>query len=93
MTNAHKILRKYLEEQFPSAILKEVGTDKIAVINEGRTNTFTINLYGDIMDAENGMFVAYSNVPHDMEWLLLNASHIPSSWTNNSVYFFPGSVR
>ncbi len=92
MTNAHKILRKYLEGQFPSALLKEVGSDKMTVSVDGKTNTFTINLYGDIVDAENGMFVAYSNVPHDMDWLLLNVSHMPSEWTNNAAYFIPDSV-
>lgn len=93
MTNAHKLLRCYLEKQFPDAVLSEEGNDKIRFRVNGKIRTYTLNVYGDIMDADNGMFVAYSNVPHDMDWLLMNDGHIPSSWTNNAAYFHPGSVQ
>ena len=88
MTIVQKTLSAYLSQQFMGANLIPVGEDRIAVEGpDGNRTEYMVNLYCDIIDAESQMLVARSNVPHTMEWLLLNVNHIPEKWTNNAQYF------
>lgn len=70
MTRAQKTIEKYIWKNYEpgGVILSQVGDMSTKITDmTGGSMTFTINLYGDIMDAENGKILAVSNVPHDLD--------------------------
>ena len=69
MTNVQICIREYIYQVFkPSSVnLIPSGEDKIKVINsQGKDMTLTMNIFGDIMDADTKQIYAVSDLPHDM---------------------------
>ena len=62
-----------------SISLALIGRDKVEVTDQkGDHMTLTMNLYGDIMDADSGKIYAISNLPHELEKIGLE---VPTDWT------------
>lgn len=80
MTKAQEIIRKYIYKNFKknSVLLFPRDNDKIRIINEeGKSATLTINLFGDIMDADTKKIYAISDLPHDLNKIGLQ---LPQNW-------------
>lgn len=80
MTTAQKLIKKYIYINFhpDSVLLFFVGRDKVKLIDsEGESMTLTLNIYGDIMDAETKQIYAVSDLPHDLERI---GQQLPESW-------------
>lgn len=80
MTTAQKLIRKYIYTNFhPDAVLLfPIDRDKVKLIDsEGESMVLTINIYGDIMDAETKQIYAVSDLPHDLERI---DRQLPQSW-------------
>lgn len=80
MTRAQEVIKKYIYMNFhrDSVLLFPVDQDKIKLIDrEGTSMTLTLNLYGDIMDADTRKIYAVSDLPHDLNRIGLQ---MPQSW-------------
>lgn len=80
MTKAQESIRKYVYTNFhsDSVQLFPVGRDKVKLIDsEGESMILTLNIYGDIMDAETKQIYAVSDLPHDLERI---GQQLPQSW-------------
>lgn len=80
MTTAQKLIKKYIYINFhpDSVLLFFVDRDKVKLIDsEGESMTLTLNIYGDIMDAETKQIYAVSDLPHDLERI---GQRLPESW-------------
>lgn len=80
MTIAQKLIKKYIYINFQpdSVLLFFVDRDKVKLIDsEGESMTLTLNIYGDIMDAETKQIYAVSDLPHDLERI---GQQPPESW-------------
>ena len=80
MTRAQEVIRKYIYTDFPKdgVLLFPTGKDKIKIIDEkGKSMTLTINLFGDILNADTGEMCAISDLPHDLCQIGLQ---LPQSW-------------
>lgn len=80
MTRAQEVIKKYIYMNFhrDSVMLFPVNQDKIKLIDkEGSSMTLTLNLYGDIMDADTRKIYAISDLPHDLERI---GRQLPQSW-------------
>lgn len=80
MTIAQKLIKKYIYINFQpdSVLLFPIDKDKVKLIDsEGERLTLTLNIYGDIMDAETKQIYAVSDLPHDLERI---GQQLPESW-------------
>lgn len=80
MTRAQEVIKKYIYINFhPDSVqLFPVGRDKVKLIDsEGESMVLTMNIYGDIMDAETKQIYAVSDLPHDLERI---DRQLPQSW-------------
>lgn len=80
MTTAQKVIRKYIYVNFhpDSVLLFPIDKDKIKLTNsEGASMTLTLNVFGDIMDAETRQIYAVSDLPHDLQRI---GKQLPESW-------------
>lgn len=80
MTKAQEVIKKYIYTNFheDSVLLFPVDQDKIKLIDsEGASMTLTMNVFGDIMDAETKQVYAVSDLPHDLERI---EQQLPESW-------------
>ncbi len=80
MTRAQEVIKKYIHINFhsDSVLLFPVDRDKVKLIDsEGESMVLTINIYGDIMDAESKQIYAVSDLPHELERIDLQ---LPQSW-------------
>lgn len=86
-TVAQQDIERYIQTQFAGGYhLKEIG-DFIIELEDFRGDTmrFTMNLFGDIMDADTKQIIAISNLPHTLGRLAI--SDRPTSWENQPSYF------
>lgn len=68
MTIAQRDICNYLDTQFQGCQYELIGESSVKVTNrDGKSMTFTCNLFGDIMDAETKEIVATSDLPHDLD--------------------------
>lgn len=80
MTRAQEVIKKYIYINFHenSVLLFPIDRDKVKLIDsEGASMTLTLNIYGDIMDAESKQIYAVSDLPHDLERI---GRQLPQSW-------------
>lgn len=80
MTIVQEAIKKYIYINFHpnSVLLFPLDHDRIKVIDsEGESMTLTMNLFGDIMDADTKQIYAVSDLPHDMNRI---GSQLPESW-------------
>ncbi len=78
MTVAQKSIIKYLKTQFTDAQYILEGIDLVTVYSScGYKNTFTADVFCDIIDARTRKTVAVSDLPHD---LLHISTDLPGSW-------------
>lgn len=80
MTRAQEVIKKYIHINFhpDSVLLFPVGRDKVKLIDsEGESMVLTMNIFGDIMDAETKQIYAVSDLPHDLEGI---GRQLPKSW-------------
>jgi len=80
MTTAQKLIKKYIYINFhpDSVLLFPIDKDKVKLIDsEGASMTLTLNVFGDIMDAETKQIYAVSDLPHDLERI---GQQLPESW-------------
>lgn len=81
MTDVQESIKKYIDANFyPGSVeMALIGEDKIKVTDaEGSNMTLTLNLYGDIMDADTESIYAVSDLPH---YLPRCEGVLPQSWT------------
>lgn len=80
MTRAQEVIKKYIYTNFheDSVLLFPVDQDKIKLIDaEGESLMLTLNLYGDIMDADTRQIYAISDLPHNLDQIGLQ---LPQNW-------------
>ncbi len=80
MTTAQDVIKKYIYINFhPDGVrLFPVDRDKVKLIDsEGESMVLTMNIFGDIMDAESKQIYAVSDLPHDLEHI---GRQLPQSW-------------
>lgn len=80
MTRAQMILSHYIEKNFIKGSVRiDLESDTSVKIrdNTGNVLRLTLNLYGDIMDADTKRIYAIGNVPHDIEHI---KEQIPAEW-------------
>ncbi len=80
MTRAQEVIKKYIHNNFhPDSVqLFLVGRHKVKLIDlEGGSMVLTMNIFGDIMDAETKQIYAVSDLPHDLERI---DRQLPKSW-------------
>lgn len=69
MTRGQEAIMRYVSQNFVggSIRMEAVVEDKVRVTNRtGEHMTLTMNLYCDILDADNGQLYAKSDLPHDI---------------------------
>ena len=85
MTKGQETIIKYLKTQFVGVRYIPKDDDIVIVRDKsGAEMQFTLNLYGDILDAATREIVAVSDLPHDI--LQIGVSD-PKTWTNSLQYF------
>ena len=85
-TTAQKDLLKYVKTQFTGVRVRPVGENGLEVIDgKGDTLTLSMNIYGDVMDADTKQIIAKSDLDHDLDRLPMNAR--PKAWENCPEYF------
>ena len=80
MTRAQEVIKKYIYINFHpnSVLLFPINQDKIKLIDsKGESMTLTMNLFGDIMDADTKQIYAVSDLPHDLNQI---GEQLPQSW-------------
>lgn len=80
MTRAQEVIKKYIHNNFhpDSVLLFPVDRDKVKLTDsEGESMVLTMNIYGDIMNAETKQIYAVSDLPHDLEHI---GRQLPQSW-------------
>lgn len=80
MTVAHRVLYKYVKENFAQGYfsIQYIDPDKVRIQDrKGESITLTLNLYCDILDAETNEIYAVSDLPHDLTHVGLKT---PGSW-------------
>ncbi len=80
MTAAQEVIKKYIYINFhPNGVLLfPVDQAKVKLIDsEGASMTLTMNLFGDIMDADTRQVYAVSDLPHDLNQI---GAQLPQSW-------------
>lgn len=80
MTNVQKSIQRYIDQMFIGEDVKTelVGDSQIKVTENGGCVTLTMNIYGDIMDAETRKILAESDLPHDL--MRIGHGEMPRSW-------------
>lgn len=79
MTQAQKILKKWIDKNFVDVKVEYPTADTATIIDyKGETMTVSINLYGDILEVGTNKILAVSDLPHD---LLKIGYQIPKTWT------------
>lgn len=83
MTRAQELLMKYIHKNFVEGSIQTEwvsgGTVKVTDKN-GESMLLTMNLFGDIMDAETKKIYAEGNVPHNLDILMKNPYQLPTDW-------------
>ena len=80
MTIAQSLIVKYINKNFvPGSVRICLMDDDIVKITDvhGAALSFTINLYGDILEAETKKLVAVGNVDHNLATLGIK---LPTDW-------------
>ena len=80
MTRAQEAIKKYIYTNFhPDGVqLFPVDRDKVKLTDSaGESMVLTMNIFGDIMDAETKQIYAVSDLPHDLERI---GRQLPQSW-------------
>lgn len=80
MTKVQESIREYIYKNFhpESVLLFPKGEDQIRIIDKtGASMTLTMNLFGDIMDADTKKIYAISDLPHDVNKI---ENQLPHSW-------------
>ena len=86
MTKGQETIIRYLKTQFIGVRYIPDGNDVVIVRDKaGAEMRFTLNLYGDIMDATTREIIAVSDLPHDI--LQIGVSAEPKTWSNSLQYF------
>lgn len=85
MTKAQSIILRYLKTQFEGVTYGYIGDDKVIVTDyTGKSMTFTMNVFCDIMDCKTREIIAVSDLPHDLTKI---GTKLPHSWKNQPSYF------
>lgn len=80
MTTAHIILLKYIDKHFIKGSLSVdyPNNDTIQITDKnGDCMRLTLNLYGDIMDADTRKLLAISDLPHNLDTV---GYKLPKDW-------------
>ncbi|MDD6548080.1 hypothetical protein [Blautia massiliensis (ex Durand et al. 2017)] len=78
INHAQQMLLKYCQQRKMTDI-KITGIAKVSATNaEGKPLHLTVNLYGDIMDAEINRTIADGNTSHN----IMRISEYPTKWTD-----------
>lgn len=80
MTRAQECICKYVHKNFhaQSVEIVPIGDDKIMVKDHSNESmVLTINIFGDIMDADTKTVYAISDLPHQLDKLTDN---FPTNW-------------
>lgn len=80
MTIAQEVIKRYIYINFHpnSVLLFPRDQDKIKIIDsEGESMTLTMNIFGDIMDADTKQIYAVSDLPHDSNQV---GVQVPQNW-------------
>ena len=81
MTNAQMIICKYIDQQFvPGSVKKTcIGLDRVRVTDrKGESLTFTVNIFGDIIDDDTNKIVAEADTVHSVA----APFKMPHTWKN-----------
>lgn len=84
MTNAQKLIMKYLNKNFiPGSIHIDLLNEECVKVTDkqGDEMKLTINLFGDIMDADTHKIYAIANISHNLASLFLDPTQMPTDWT------------
>lgn len=80
MTTAQSLIMKYINKNFvPGSVricLLDIDVVKITDVH-GSALSFTVNLYGDILEADTRKLVAVGNVDHNLSTVGLQ---LPTDW-------------
>lgn len=85
MTVAQEWICRYIDTQFEKGTVRKipVGRGNVRVEDmDGKSITFTVNMFGDVMDADTKRIVAQSDVEHNLDKLMKNPLQEPVRWTN-----------
>lgn len=80
MTVAHKVLHRYIDQNFERGFfdVKDLDPDKVMLRDrQGDSITLTLNVYCDILDANTNEIYAVSDLPHD---LIHIGAKTPNTW-------------
>lgn len=81
MTRTQESIMTYIRKNFFPWSIQCIpeGEDCVKIIDRtGESMRLTMNLFGDIIDADTNFMYAISNLPHDIEKI---GSRFPSDWT------------
>jgi len=84
MTNAQKLIMKYVNKNFVSeSVHIDFLNDECVKVTDqtGDELKLTVNLFGDIMDADTRKIYAIGNVSHNLAALMLDPTQMPTDWT------------
>ena len=85
-SQAQKSILKYIKTQFKGVRVRPIGEDRLQVTDsKGGKLNLSLNLYGDILDADTKQVIAKSDLPHSMDELKVH--EMPKSWDNCPEYF------
>lgn len=90
MTKAQEWILRYIDTQFVRGSVRTSleGDYTVRVTDrDGGSLRLTINLYGDIMDADTKEKIAECDVPHNLDRLSHSLTQEPRSWTNRPEWF------
>lgn len=87
LTIAQEDIKRYIATQFKGGYkLTPIGDYTLELMDiTGETMRFTMNLFGDIMDADTQQIIAVSDLPHHLDKIKTTAR--PENWTNQPAYF------
>lgn len=80
MTGMQESIREYIYKNFhpDTVVLSMEGEECIKVTDgSGESMTLTMNLFGDIMDADTKSIYAISDLPHDPDKI---GNQMPQNW-------------
>ncbi len=81
MTRAQSDIKRYIETQFAGGYqLTPIGDYTLELEDmTGDTMRFSMNLFGDIIDADTKQILAESDLPHDL--CRISTTARPQEWT------------
>jgi len=84
MTNAKKLIMKYVNKNFVSESVRiDFLNDECVKVTDqtGDELKLTVNLFGDIIDADTRKIYAIGNASHNLAALMLDPTQMPTDWT------------